>query len=230
MNKRIDDAHLNFVLKRAIGKWVDDEMNAAGDIADTQIEAVDEKKLRKLWEKGKRKCKKANKFTLRILKFAAMFLICASVAGVFFAVGLPNAQASVEYIEEEELSKCIRITFKKDENKYYPDRIEKTLTPTYLPDGWTIETHTEGKVTCVYIIRGNNGERIVYSQSIYAGNSLLDNDERTRKTVAVNKIGGVLYEYIDGRKTLLWADEYILNMRAENVDTDVLMKIAKSIK
>jgi len=230
MYKRIDEMHFKLALKQAVTKWIDEEIYKTDITPDTQIELIDEKRMDQLWEKVKRKSKRSNAIIMKVLKYAAMLLICFSLIGATIVISVPTVRAQVENIIVQIYENYITLNHKQEENKEYPTRIEKEMLPSYLPEGWTIKNVGKNNVTRVYTITTDENKEIMYSQKIYNTNILLDNEEMTKKAVMINNYEGILYEYNDGRKLLLWSGEYVFNLQYENIDMDIIIKIAESIK
>lgn len=230
MYKRIDEMHFKLALKQAVTKWIDEEIYKTDITPDTQIELIDEKRMDSLWEKVKRKSKRSNAIGMKVLKYAAMLLICFSLIGATVVMSVPTVRAQVENIIVQIYENYITLNHKQDENKEYPTRIGKEMLPSYLPDGWKIECVVKNSAMCTYRIITNNNEEIVYSQNIYNAEKLLDNDAMTKKIVMINDNEGFLYEYSDGRERLLWTNEYSLELKYENIDIDTIIKIAESVK
>ena len=230
MYKRVDEMHFKLALKQAVTKWIDEEIYKTDITPDTQIELIDEKRMDSLWEKVKRKSKRSNAIIMKVLKYAAMLLICFSLIGATIVISVPAVRAQVENVIVQIYENYITLNHKQDENKEYPKSIEKNLLPSYLPDGWTIENVTKNDITGVYIMTTNEGEEIIYKQETYDTNILLDNKEMSKKAVMIKNNEGILYEYNNGINVLLWTDEYVYSLQYENIDIDTIIKIAESIK
>ncbi len=230
MYKRIDEMHFKLALKQAVTKWIDEEIYKTDITPDTQIELIDEKRMDSLWEKVKRKSKRSNAIIMKVLKYAAMLLICFSLIGATVVISVPTVRAQVKNVIVQIYENYITLNHKQDENKEYPTRIEKEMLPSYLPEGWTIECVVKNDAHCVYRMKANNNEEIVYSQNIYNAEKLLDNDAMTEIIVMINDNEGFLYEYSDGRERLLWTNEYSLELKYENIDINTIIKIAESVK
>ncbi len=228
MDKKIDELHFKLALKQAVTKWIDEEIYKTDITPDTQIELIDEKRMDSLWEKVKRKSKRSNAIIMKILKYAAMLLICFSLIGATVVMSVPSVRAQVENVIIEFYKENIAVTFGKDEHT--PSYIEKEMKPSYIPDGWTMECETSTFIATIYTFKGKNNEIVEYSQWISDAEFSIDKNYNAKEYVIINGSEATLLKYHDGRVVLYWYDSYVFNLSGKNVDADIIIKIAESVK
>lgn len=228
MRKKIDDMHFELVLKSAMSKWANDEAKSVEEVSDSQVEFIDEKRMQSLWKKGKRKAKRPNIRIMMVLKRVAMVVISLGFALSAIAIYEPSVGANIENIIIKEYKESIAITFRKEENT--PKSVEKTMKPTYIPKGWTTECVYEDLGGTIYTYRGENGEYVHYHQSIYHVEISRIKNFITKEYININGADAILMEYEDGRVFLFWYDDYVFIFDGKNVDTDTIIKIARSVK
>ena len=228
MYKRIDEMHFKLALKQAVTKWIDEEIYKTDITPDTQIELIDEKRMDSLWEKVKRKSKRSNAIIMKVLKYAAMLLICFSLIGATIVISVPTVRAQIKNVIIEVYEKSFGLNFEPNETK--PICIEKKMLPTYIPDNWTMECRYSNNMSISYMLTGQKEEQIYFTQSVSGFDSFVENDDVKKENIIINEKDGILFRYPDGRIILIWSYDYVFKINAMNVDLDIVIKIAESVK
>jgi len=182
-----------------------------------------------LWEKVKRKSKRSNAIIMKVLKYAAMLLICFSLIGATIVISVPTVRAQIKNVIIEVYEKSFGLNFEPDETK--PTYIEKKMLPTYIPDNWTMECRYSHTQSVSYILKSPKNESIYFHQNTHAFDVSLENDNYViKENIRINNVDGFLFKYPDGRIVLIWTDDYLFNIRIDNADIDEVIKIAESVK
>ena len=129
------------------------------------------------------------------------------------------------------------VRYETETDEAFPTVIEEVILPTWLPDGWTLETSFSGKLAVDHILSDGNGDFIDLEQTILQPDhetTWFDNTDVEIETVLLNDhTEAHLFSYADGGRILTWVDryEFILSGYADTGgDADVLIRIAESMK
>lgn len=129
------------------------------------------------------------------------------------------------------------VRYEVETDEPIPTVIEEVILPTWLPEGWTLETSFSGKLGVDHILSDGNGNSIDLEQTTLHPDhetTWFDNTDVEIDTVLLNgRIEAQLFSYADGGRVLTWADryEFILTGYADTGgDADVLIRIAESMK
>ena len=125
----------------------------------------------------------------------------------------------------------IGIVFEKEPEIEYPSIIENRIFPE-LSDEWSIEVVSELDWSGLYIITGPNNENISYKQKVYTGTEAwYDNTECIVEMIQLNEaVEAYLCSYPqDDIITITWLDQYVFSITGENVTSELLIEIVKTI-
>ena len=117
-----------------------------------------------------------------------------------------------------------------------PTVVEDVILPAWLPDGWTVRELSVNFLMADHILAGEDGERVHLTQHPIDPDEETDWFDNTDVAIGTVPLNGTtearLFSYGDGRRTLTWADRYvfILTWASESADTEVLIRIAESMK
>ena len=131
------------------------------------------------------------------------------------------------------------VRYETETDEAFPAVIEEVILPTWIPDGWTLETSFSGKLGVDHILSDGNGDFINLEQTILQPDhetTWFDNTDVEIETVLLNgRTEAKLFSYADGSCILTWADRYVFILTSwseenENADAEVLIRIAESMK
>ncbi len=126
------------------------------------------------------------------------------------------------------------VRYETDES--VPSTVEEVVLPTWLPDGWTLETNFYTAYLYSHTILDAEGGRIFLDQHIIKPDEEMDwfdNTDVAIETVLLNgKTEAKLFSYTDGRCALTWTDRYvfILKTKKNGADAETLVRIAESME
>ena len=80
------------------------------------------------------------------------------------------------------------------------------------------------------MLTGQKEEQIYFTQSVSGFDSFVENDDVKKENIIINEKDGILFRYPDGRIILFWSYDYVFKINAMNVDLDIVIKIAESVK
>ena len=132
---------------------------------------------------------------------------------------------------------CFGVRYEVETAEPLPTVIEEVILPTWIPDGWTLETSFSGKLGVEHILSDGNGNFIDLDQTILKPDhetTWFDNTDVEIETVLLNgHTEAQLFTYADGGRILTWVDRYefiLTGYRDTGGDADVLIRIAESMK
>ena len=126
------------------------------------------------------------------------------------------------------------VKYETDES--VPSTVEEVILPTWLPDGWTLETNFHTAYLYSHTILDAEGGRIFLDQHIIKPDEEMDwfdNTDVAIETVLLNgKTEAKLFAYTDGRCALTWTDRYVfvLKTNKNGADAEMLVRIAESME
>ncbi len=119
------------------------------------------------------------------------------------------------------------VRYETETDEAFPTVIEEVVLPTWLPDGWTLETSFSGKAGVEHILSDGNGNFIDLDQTILQPDhetTWFDNTDVEIETVLLNgRTEAKLFSYADGSCILTWADRYVFILTSwseENENAD----------
>ncbi len=110
-----------------------------------------------------------------------------------------------------------------DEAGFVPRR------PTYVPEGYAVESDTAGVHRCEITYVHTNGDILHYEQNRKSGSYQLDTEDGSYTDVTVNGWEGILVSN-KGMTTLLFADDAYTYWLSGTCTAEELLKIAESIR
>ena len=114
---------------------------------------------------------------------------------------------------------------------YIPEYIETAMKPTYVPEGWTMECMSSDDSMVSYIMLGENEAMVIFEQiPMDEENLMVDNNADSVEDIWLNGMAAKLFLYPDGEIHLAWSNQYTFAITGQNVDKEMLVKIANNIK
>ncbi len=122
-----------------------------------------------------------------------------------------------------------RVIFVDDTSELMQEELEKK-TPTYIPDGYVMESKIEvGVVYKITYVNKETGERIYYRQEINNGKTFeMDTEGSGYHVVTLGQSEGVIYKN-KGKITLMFTDKQYSYSLYGSVAQEELIEIAESI-
>ena len=169
------------------------------------------------------------------LKHIGIGILVALAVFAMLGMAIPPVREAVIRTVFTWYDECFGVRYEV-ETEPLPTVIEEVVLPTWLPDGWTLETSFSGKAGVEHILSDGNGNFIDLDQTILQPDhetTWFDNTDVEIETVLLNDhTEAHLFSYTDGGRILTWVDryEFILAGYADTGgDADVLIQIAESM-
>ena len=164
--------------------------------------------------------------------------VARRVATIIIAllVGMTVTTFSVEALRQpvvrfftEVFETFTRVIFVDDTSDPAQVEMEKK-TPTYIPDGYVVESEVEtGVVYRVTYVNTETGDRIFYRQQWIEGNSsIIDTENSAYQIIAVNGINGFTYRSA-GQEYVVFSDNEYAFFVSGTIAQEELLKMAESI-
>lgn len=112
-----------------------------------------------------------------------------------------------------------------------PQHIEEYYELTYIPEGYYITDNRRSDLSNKYILENNQGEKIVFNQTLLSNNADLDSDHGEQYMLYIN--GKEIYcRVYDAGCRYIWNDgRYFLSITSSHtIDEKTLINIVEGIK
>ncbi|MEM5767425.1 MAG: DUF4367 domain-containing protein [Bacillota bacterium] len=197
------------------------------------IEARCEKTIRQYFDVKKRKSAGAS--VLKGLSRAAIFLV---VCGITFAILYNSVSAfrvTMWRLLRQDDAERINLSIIVDGQQSGEDGTimipPGSYLPTWLPDGYTLNTYEYKDETVVAVFSNKQGNRVMYLE--YANSEVvgINTNADLVKDVSINGFEGVLV-IIENTANIAWADtdrNRIIKIKGEGLDEETILKIAESV-
>lgn len=181
--------------------------------------------------------KSVNQMNRTLAKKIVIGILVALAVFTMLGMAIPPVREAVIRTVFTWYDECFGVRYEVETAEPLPTVIEEVVLPTWLPDGWTLETSFSGKLGVEHILSDGNGNFIDLDQTILQPDhetTWFDNTDVEIETVLLNgHTEAQLFTYADGGRILTWVDryEFILTGYADTGgDADVLIRIAESMK
>jgi hypothetical protein len=147
----------------------------------------------------------------RAFRVRRVILQCAIIAVIFIAVStvvIYNVEAfRVPFLNmfNQNNDESITINIKDEKANYesFGDKISGMNLPTYIPDGYRVDSIDLADTMYIVVYCNDNGDEVVL-QSLYEGNSVLvDNEDAVSKDITVNNESAQFFDK-NGMRTLIY--------------------------
>lgn len=189
-----------------------------------------EKRMRKLIKEQKRspQARKAITFTKRAV------LVLAALLAMAFGTVMSVEGLRVQFFKlvSEVFEKYTAITFDKNEAVSTGSDSFVQYELSYIPEGFSVESEICEPVTGMIFTayRNETGSKIEFSQDTLENVSMSINTEGVnQEKMSINGCDAYYFSNI-GMQSIYWFDDEYLYMISSDLDKEVVLKIAKSIK
>jgi hypothetical protein len=159
-------------------------------------------------------------------------IICISAAMLALAAGAMSAEASRNPVKDfvvQFFEKFSSADF--DAKKTFSPQDIKEFSPTWLPDGYRLESSEKNNDFSRQVYKNSAGEKLVFKQTLATGSIMFDTENGSKKVEKL-KIGNceAFFYSSDKTSTLYWSDGICLFSLSGNISRDEMIKIAESTK
>lgn len=154
--------------------------------------------------------------------------VCLIICSVAIGAGLcvPELRASIWNAVTTWFGDHFEVSFKNGDADV-SGNIEKTMLPSYIPEGWEIVDRGNGSFKFISC----DGKTAYFYQLTQNTNQLLDNTEcKIKEYELSNGITALVFVYEDGRIVLTWQDGDVFSIDSRDLTLDEMIKIAESIE
>ena len=158
------------------------------------------------------------------------FLVSVFAAGMFIQpVRAAFLRYAVRWVDR-------RIAVSYESEDPVPSAVEEVFLPSWLPEGWTLETNFKTEQLYSHTILDAYGNRMNLDQHVMKPDEETDFFDSAGVTVGSVMLNGrteaMLLSYADGERILMWTDRYVfvLSWSGRSADEDVLIRIAESME
>lgn len=160
-------------------------------------------------------------------KIAAILIAATLVLVGCAAVHRNEIRDFVETVYEDYIS----VGFENSDEA--PRQIEEYYVLTYIPEGYYIKDHIQMNLSNRYILENDQGDKIIFDQTVLNGSSNLDSERGEQYMLYIN--GKEIYcrDYYDAGCHYIWNDgKYAMSVYSVDqiIDEETLGKIIKGIK
>lgn len=165
-------------------------------------------------------------------KKTARRIICISAAMLALAAGAMSAEAFRNPVKDfvvQFFEKFSSADF--DAKKALPPQDIKEFSPTWLPDGYRLESSEKTNDFFRLAYKNPNGEKFVFKQTLATGSIMFDTENGSKKVEKL-KIGDceAFFYSSDNLSTLYWSDGICLFSLSGDISKEEMIKVAESTK
>ena len=161
------------------------------------------------------------------VKIAAI-LIAATLVLVSCAVAYRDEiRDFVETVYEDYIS----VGFENSDEA--PRHIEEYYVLTYIPEGYYIKDHIQMNLSNRYILENDQGDKIIFDQTVLNGSSNLDSERGEQYMLYINGKEIYCWDYYDAGCHYIWNDgKYAMSVYSVDqiIDEETFEKIIEGIK
>lgn len=176
-------------------------------------------------EKKKSMARKARKTSSRVA--AILLILFVSLITLTLSVEAFRIQVYNLFFTDHEEYSSIRI--KQGSTGDVDIEWESYYYPTYIPEGFYVESIKESGNTRVIYFRNANNEYITFTQAPNGAGFSLDTEDGIKREVVVNSNKAILTEK-EGKNTLIWNDDEISFYLTSTLEAQKLIFIAESLE
>lgn len=156
--------------------------------------------------------------------------IIVFVVSVGVAMSMPDVRAALWDAIVAWFDDYMSIVFESNNSENVPEKIEKIVLPSYIPDGYEIDNIFESTNIGYYQIKSSSGERAYYYQMSMGSEMLVDNTDVKISSITLNgDISATLFVYKNGERSITWTDDYAYALESTDLSLKELIKIAESV-
>lgn len=230
----ISEKNFNTVMRVATDKCLDDIVKYYDSIEDSDLELSDTtaKRIKRVIRLDATKETRQKWLTALRRVAVAMLIVCTVSFATAMSISAVRAEfwnAIVTWYEN-----YIGIYFESDDDEVMANTsatIETVMKPTSLPDGWTIEEKVINQTLVMYKIIDSQKNSFIFQQCPYSEVEIwTDNEECIVDEIDIDGSTAYLCRYTNGQFCLTWYDEYKFVLSGYNIDREVLVNLATSVK
>lgn len=242
MKKENNDVLSDELLWLAAKQFADEEgekyYKAALELNTQNLEMPTEaqlSKFKKICAKEFRKKKRTVKTRYRVAVVVAVALFAFNISVVSvpamrqfitnFLIEITDTHSKIKISDSEAKGRE-----KSLKNNKYRIKFDKEYSVNYLPEGYYIESEKKNPVMLMTNFENKKGEKIVFQQYLDHTVANLDSENSKIEYIDINGNTAILYME-NNYKTIIWkADKAFLEIMADNISREEIIKIAMSVK
>ncbi len=178
------------------------------------------------------------KYLLRLRRLRRIAFTAAIISALTFfaAIGAAAKDIAFSRVRRDDGNYGVSVSGGAERHSAF---LSRQRLPSYIPDGWQIETRLTRDEYCAFIYLSDEnhkyGDIITISQRVYDPDFRVVTDGHLDvcETIEVKKgVYGTLYTRSDGIKgyLLFYVDDYIFIAAADDIDRDLFLDVAGSIE
>ncbi|MCX7657343.1 MAG: DUF4367 domain-containing protein [Oscillospiraceae bacterium] len=165
-------------------------------------------------------------------KRTARRIICISAALLALAAGAMGAEAFHNPVKDFVIQFFEKFSYADfDAKKTFSPQDIKEFSPTWLPDGYTLDSSEKNNDFFRLAYKNPAGEKLVFKQTLATGSIMFDTESGSKKVEKL-KIGNceAFFYSSDKSSTLYWSDGICLFSLSGDISRDEMIKVAENIK
>ncbi len=242
MKKENNDVLSDELLWLAAKQFADEEgekyYKAALELNTQNLEMPTEaqlSKFKKICAKEFRKKKRTVKTRYRIAVVVAVALFAFNISVVSvpamrqfitnFLIEITDTHSEIKISDSEakEREKSLK-------NNKYRIKFDKEYSVNYLPKGYYVSSESKEPLFLTVNFENNKGEKIIFQQYLDHAVANLDSENTKTEYIDLNGCTAILYTE-NNYKTIVWkVDKVFLEIMADNISREEIIKIAMSVK